>query len=82
MWWQAIETYLVARLLASPSFHKAIRRLHGTIHALRSGEPLPPREIQRTKLQNETDAEQRIRSFWKEFREEVGRQAKGNEKSR
>ncbi|KAI5855281.1 hypothetical protein BZA05DRAFT_391102 [Tricharina praecox] len=35
MWIRVVEAWLVARLLASPTFHRAVRRVHGRLTGVR-----------------------------------------------
>ncbi|KAH8661470.1 hypothetical protein BGZ60DRAFT_413256 [Tricladium varicosporioides] len=37
MWLRVLEAWLVARLLASPTFHRGVRRVHKKVHEIRHG---------------------------------------------
>lgn len=74
---QAFEDRIVALILRQPGFHRAVGRVHKTIHERRHGrdpgEPLAQGEA--TREQGTTKGE----GFWRHFWEEVGRQVRGRE---
>ncbi|KZF24564.1 hypothetical protein L228DRAFT_245527 [Xylona heveae TC161] len=48
MWLRVFEAWLTARLLASPGFHRAVRRVYGKVREIRHGEP--SQEVDSTRL--------------------------------
>ncbi|KAJ9293045.1 hypothetical protein DTO271G3_8180 [Paecilomyces variotii] len=50
-WWlRAFEIWLTGRLLASPTFHRMVGKVHRGIHNFRHG--IPPEEMGGTKIDN------------------------------
>ncbi|KAL1957978.1 hypothetical protein VTO42DRAFT_5370 [Malbranchea cinnamomea] len=67
MWMRFVEAWLVTKLLSSPAFHRAVRRVHKTIHELRHGKA--PEDMGGTRIDKP-----RLRDFFKYFREELKNQ--------
>lgn len=75
---QTMEDRIVALILRQPGFHRAVGRVHKSIHERKHGrdphEPLAQGEATR-----EQGVGKRGDGFWRHFREEIGRQVRGQE---
>ncbi|KAF2233735.1 hypothetical protein EV356DRAFT_577329 [Viridothelium virens] len=72
-WLQMAEAYLTARLLASPSFHRAVQGLQKRLHRFRHG--TPPEEMGGTNVDNGP-------GFLEHFKDELREQIRGNGRKR
>lgn len=74
-----MEDRIVAHILRQPGFHRAVGRVHKTIHERQHGrnpnEPLAQGEATR----DPTVQGDKAPGFWRHFREEIGRQVRGRE---
>ncbi|CAK7213924.1 hypothetical protein SCUCBS95973_001963 [Sporothrix curviconia] len=68
----AMEDLMVQRLLKSPSFHHAVRRIHRNVQEVRHGRD-PHEPLRR----GEATADPNQRGFLSHFIEELGHQARG-----
>ncbi|KAI9710584.1 MAG: hypothetical protein M1820_002720 [Bogoriella megaspora] len=68
-WFQLAEAYLTARLLASPTFHRAVQALQKRVHRLRHG--TPPEEM------GGTNVDRSGPGFLDLFKDELRDQLKG-----
>ncbi|OJJ85613.1 uncharacterized protein ASPGLDRAFT_56986 [Aspergillus glaucus CBS 516.65] len=71
-WLRTVEAWLTARLLASPSFHRMVGRVHQKVQHIRHG--VPPEEMGGTKIDKNNDGLQRFARY---FKEEIKDQFKG-----
>ncbi|KAI9929072.1 hypothetical protein ASPWEDRAFT_169091 [Aspergillus wentii DTO 134E9] len=71
-WARTFEVWLTARLLASPTFHRMVGRVHQKVQHIRHG--VPPEEMGGTKLDNNGPG---LKRFFEYFREEIKDQFKG-----
>ncbi|CEL07987.1 hypothetical protein ASPCAL11141 [Aspergillus calidoustus] len=69
---RTFEVWLTTRLLASPTFHRMVGRVHGRVQRFRHG--TPPEEMGGTKLDNNGPG---FKQFLEYFKEELKDQAKG-----
>ncbi|KAK2754069.1 hypothetical protein FQN54_007238 [Arachnomyces sp. PD_36] len=68
MWWLRIfEVWLTARLLASPTFHRAVQRVHKQVREIRHGKA--PEDMGGTNVDNSG-----FKSFLDLYREELKNQ--------
>ncbi|PMD13990.1 hypothetical protein NA56DRAFT_711354 [Hyaloscypha hepaticicola] len=71
-----IEAWLVQRLLASPTFHRAVRRVHKRVEEARRGEKLyDPSEMGGTQV--DAPSGWSLQKFIQNFREELKDQFRG-----
>ncbi|KAH7322631.1 hypothetical protein B0I35DRAFT_476562 [Stachybotrys elegans] len=80
-WWAlriiaAFEDRIIAAILRQPGFHRAVGRIHRSVHEMQHGrnphEPLAPGEATADPM-----AASRRQSFFKHFVQELKNQAKG-----
>ncbi|KAH1767275.1 hypothetical protein V6Z96_001795 [Aspergillus fumigatus] len=71
-WLRTLEVWLTARLLASPTFHRMVGRVHQKVQHLRYG--VPPEEMGGTKLEKNGPG---LKQFFEYFKEEIKDQLKG-----
>ncbi|KAL6853102.1 hypothetical protein ACO1O0_007655 [Amphichorda felina] len=89
-WWilravMAMEDRIVALILRQPGFHRAVGRVHRTIHERQYGrnphEPLAPGEATVRLMWNlltaDPDSSARSQSFFRFFRDELRNQVQG-----
>jgi len=77
IWLRVFEVWATARLLASPTFHRMVGRIHRKIHHLKHGASLEERGG--TTLENNKSG---FRYFLRLFQEEIKEQLKGKPPSR
>ncbi|PGH19334.1 hypothetical protein AJ80_03974 [Polytolypa hystricis UAMH7299] len=63
-WLRIFEIWLTARLLASPSFHRAVHRVHKSVQELRHGKA--PEDMGGTNVEKPG-----VKHFLKHFRDEL-----------
>ncbi|KAL4897021.1 hypothetical protein BDV59DRAFT_169582 [Aspergillus ambiguus] len=71
-WLRALEVWLTTRLLASPSFHRLVGRMHQKIQHMRHG--VPPEEMGGTNIDKKGPG---LQKFLEYFKEEIKDQFKG-----
>lgn len=69
---QTVEVWLTTRLLASPTFHRLVGRVHQKVQHLKHG--IPPEETGGTKIDNHGHG---LNKFIAYFKEEIKDQLKG-----
>ncbi|KAJ9202361.1 hypothetical protein DTO166G4_6529 [Paecilomyces variotii] len=78
-WWlRAFEIWLTGRLLASPTFHRMVGRVHRRIQIFRYG--TPPEEMGGTKIDNNNGSG--AKHFLQLFKDELSEQFKGKPRNR
>jgi len=69
MWLRVFEVWLTARLLSSPSFHRAVGRVHKKVHELRHGKD--PAEMGGTNIDKpESDPSRFFQYYLEELKEQ------------
>lgn len=68
MWFRLFEAWAVAKLLSSPSFHRAVQTIHKRIYRLQHGTPME--EMGGTKIEKNGP------SLLKHFKDEIKEQLK------
>ncbi|KAJ9620972.1 hypothetical protein H2203_007559 [Taxawa tesnikishii (nom. ined.)] len=71
-WFAFLEAYMVQRLLRSPTFHRAVGKVHKSVHRIRHG--TPPEEMGGTKL-DRPEGPGFLNHFMDEVRDQLGRPA-------
>ncbi|KJF61564.1 uncharacterized protein CIMG_11201 [Coccidioides immitis RS] len=74
MWLRFFELWLTGRLLASPTFHRAVRRVHKSIQDLRHGKA--PEDMGGTNIDKPG-----IKHFFQLFRDELRDQLRNKPKN-
>ncbi|KAK2628965.1 hypothetical protein QTJ16_002068 [Diplocarpon rosae] len=72
MWVQFVEVWLTRRLLASPTFHRAVKRVHKKVHEIQRGEKLiDPSELTGTNIDRaRLDPQRFLRHYMDELRDQ------------
>ncbi|KAG9242362.1 hypothetical protein BJ878DRAFT_175860 [Calycina marina] len=76
IWLRIFEVWLTARLLASPSFHRGVRKVHKKVHEMRHGKD--PAEMGGTSTNSPADSNR----FLKHYMEELRNQFRGVDQNR
>ncbi|KAJ5046525.1 uncharacterized protein L3040_003768 [Drepanopeziza brunnea f. sp. 'multigermtubi'] len=78
-WLAIVEVWLVTRLLQSPTFHRAVRKVHKKVHEIQRGEKLvdPSSEAQTRGGTNIDRPRPDLRRFLKHYMDELKDQFRG-----
>ncbi|KAI9839065.1 MAG: hypothetical protein M1838_004408, partial [Thelocarpon superellum] len=71
MWIRIFETWLTARLLASPAFHRVVRGLHRRIHEIRQGHGVAGEGGAKIEKTGPSDTQLFVRYFLEELRDQI-----------
>jgi hypothetical protein len=74
---RVFETWLTARLLSSPTFHRAVHRLHGRIQRIKSGKD--PTETGGTHVER-PESSSDVKKLFEYFKEELQDQIRGGKR--
>lgn len=70
MWWlRVVETWAVARLLSSPTFHRFVQNTHKTMRRMRHGPDME--DMGGTKLDNPNAYKDFTKHFWEELKSQA-----------
>jgi len=79
MGFRMLEVWLVARLLSSPTFHRAVKGVHRKVHEIRTGEKVHDySEMGGTNIDKLGPSD--FQKFRKHFVQEIRDQIRGNTK--
>jgi len=71
MWLQVVEAWLTARLLSSPTFHRAVQNVHRKVRQIRHGKD--PEDMGGTNIEKSgpSDAKKFLQFYIEELRDQM-----------